>query len=104
GWGGARRVRAGPLRGSRARLQQELGFPGGGTAALNPFTRVCLGLVVPIVTPANYTTPDAYFGASDDGTTPPVPCSIDPATGTTVMFNKILDPLFAATLCPDGKT
>jgi hypothetical protein len=92
------------IAGSQARLQQELGFPGGGTAALSPFTRACLGLVVPITMPGNYTAPDGYFGASDDGTTPPVPCSIDPATALPVMANKILDNVFTASLCPDGKT
>ena len=79
---------------SQARLQQELGFPNGGSAALQPFTRVCLGLVLPITIPSNYTTGDAFFGASDDGSTPPVPCSIDPATGTPVMVGKILDTVF----------
>jgi len=88
---------------STTALQQELGFPNGGSAALNPNTRVCLGLVVPIAVPANYGTPDGFFGASDDGSTPPVQCSIDPVTGTPVMANKILDPLFGS-LCPDGKT
>jgi len=92
------------IAGSQARLQQELGFPGGGSAALNPFTRVCLGLVLPIAMPSNYTTQDAYFGASDDGTVAPVPCSIDPVTGTPVMANKILDTTFTASLCSDGKT
>ncbi len=90
------------IAGSQARLQQELGFPAGGSAALNPFTRVCLGLVLPIAMPSNYTTQDAYFGAS--GATPPVPCSIDPVTGTPVMVNKILDTVFPGSLCTDGKT
>ena len=92
------------IAGSQARLQQELGFPGGGSAALSPFTRVCLGLVLPITIPSNYTTADGFFGASDDGTTPPVPCSINPATGTPVMVGKIIDTVFPGTLCPDGKT
>src|SRR5262245_40725280 len=89
---------------SPARLQQELGFPGGGSAALNPFTRTCLGLVVPIAMPANYLSTDAYFGASADGTVPPVACSIDPVTSLPVMANKILDTTFTASLCTDGKT
>ena len=92
------------IAGSQARLQQELGFPGGGSATLSPFTRACLGLVLPIAMPSNYTSADAYFGADDTGAVPPVPCSIDPATGTPVMANKILDGSYTASLCSDGKT
>jgi ABC-type phosphate transport system substrate-binding protein len=92
------------IAGSQALLQDELGFPGGGSAALRPITRTCLGLVLPIAMPGNYTAPEAYFGASEDGATPPVPCSIDPVTGTPVMVNKILDTTFTASLCSDGKT
>jgi hypothetical protein len=54
--------------------------------------------------PGNYTSEDAYFGASADGSVPPVPCSIDPATNLPVMANKILDTVFTGSLCPDGKT
>jgi hypothetical protein len=93
---------------SVALLRDELGFtdpigPQVGAAITKPNTRVCLGLVLPIVIPPNYTTQDAYFGASADGLTPPVPCSIDPVTGTPVMVSKILDTIFTQTLCPDGK-
>ncbi len=89
-------------------LRDELGFtdplgPQAGAAVTKPNTRVCLGLVLPIAMPGNYTTPEAFFGASDDGTTPPVPCSVDPATGSVVMVNKILDTTFTGSLCPDGK-
>lgn len=92
------------VAGSAALLQDELGFPAGGSAALRASTHVCLGLVLPVAMPGNYTTQDAYFGASDDGSTPPVPCSMNPSTGTPVMADKILDTLYSGSLCPDGKT
>jgi ABC-type phosphate transport system substrate-binding protein len=93
-----------PLAGQTATVQDELGFPAGGAAALRSNTRVCLGLVLPVVMPGNYTSPEAYFGADDTTATPPVPCSIDPVTGTPVMVNKILDTTFTGSLCTDGKT
>ena len=92
------------ITGSTALLQDELGFPAGDVATLTARTHACLGLVLPIAMPSNYTTPDAYFGASEDGVTPPVPCSIDPATGTIAMADKTgYDNLYALSLCPDGK-
>ena len=93
-----------PLAGMQATLQDELGFPAGGSAALRSNTRVCLGLVLPITLPSNYTSQEAFFGADDATATPPVPCSIDPVTGTPVMVNKILDTTFTGSLCTDGKT
>jgi hypothetical protein len=89
------------ITGSTAALQDELGFPAGGAAVTKPNTRVCLGLVLPIVVPGNYTSEDAFFGAN--ASTAPVQCSIDPVTGTTVRVNKIIDTTFTASLCPDGK-
>ena len=92
------------IAGSQARLQQELGFPAGGSAALNPFTRVCLGLVLPIAMSVQLHDAGRVLRRQRRGATPPVPCSIDPVTGTPVMVNKILDTVFPGTLCTDGKT
>jgi len=83
---------------SMAQLQDELGFPGGGVAVTKPVSHTCLGLVLPIGIPSNYTTADAYFGA--EATTAPVPCSIDPGLGIPVMAYKILDTTFTGSLCP----
>jgi hypothetical protein len=82
-----------------------MGFPSGGSAALSTNTRVCLGLVLPVSIPSNYTAADAYFGADGTGAVPPTACSVDPVTGSVVMASSILDSVFSATtLCPDGKT
>jgi ABC-type phosphate transport system substrate-binding protein len=86
-----------------AALQAELGFPGGGSAVIGPTTRVCLGVVLPVTVPANYGAPDAYFGASADGVTPPTACSVDATTGSVVMAVKTLDNVFSGSLCTDGK-
>lgn len=90
-----------------ARLREELGFNPvslGGAAITKPTTRQCLGLVLPIAMPANYTSEDAYFGANAAGTVPPVPCSINPTTNSVEMRFVIPDTQHSATaLCPDGK-
>jgi hypothetical protein len=90
------------IAGSQALVQQEMGFPGGGAAAIGPNTHVCLGVVLPISIPTNYTTGDAYFGASSS--VPATVCSVDPITASTVMAYKILDTVYTRSLCPDGKT
>jgi hypothetical protein len=95
------------IAGAEAKVREELGFAdpaSGGAAILKPNTRTCLGLVLPIAMPGNYTSEDAYFGANAAGTVPPVACSTDPATGSIKMAFVIPDTQHSATaLCPDGK-
>lgn len=93
---------------SENKLLQELGFNlpsvSGGSAIVKPTSRQCLGLVVSVAVPGNYTESDAFFGANAAAATPPVPCSVNAGTSAVEMRFVISDTQHSSTaLCPDGK-
>jgi len=94
---------------SEALLQADLGFDSvnGGLlpSPYAPTTRLCLGLVLPVTLPANYSTvQQAYWGDATTGT--PVACDIldPPGVGPNrAIAPVIMDTLHSATaLCPNG--
>ncbi len=94
---------------SEALLQADLGFDtvNGGLlpSPYAPTTRLCLGLVLPVTLPANYTTvQQAYWGDATTGT--PVACdTLDPpgVGPNRAIAPVIMDTLHAAAaLCPNG--
>jgi hypothetical protein len=94
---------------SQALLQADLGFDSvnGGLLPVPyaPTTRLCLGLVLPITLPANYSTPQqAYFGDATTGA--PVACDIldPPGVGPGRAIDSInMDTQHSGTaICPNG--
>lgn len=94
---------------SQALLQADLGFDSvnGGLLPVPyaPTTRLCLGLVLPVTLPANYTTTQqAYFGDATTGA--PVACDIldPPGVGPGRAIDSInMDTQHSGTaLCPNG--
>lgn len=87
---------------STALLQADLGSNGTGGVLRTTSTRTCLGLVVPVTLPANFSTAtQAFFG---DASGNPVACDIVAEDGVSnAVAAVIMDTQHSATaLCPNG--